>query len=320
MCFTCFEPFGLDEREYGRVSVDGEEELVKFEVENVCLRRLVGRTRRGFRTKGHRAVLLPFVPLCVRNVLTRDGCTSITLDCVGREGWFGRRSRGEELFGGVAMRSERAEALCVRGFGMLNPACNRDLSETALRDAAIMRHMEAMGLYGTWLAGMGREAEGLGWLRKAAERRLVWAMRVLASFLVDRGRAREGLSWYRKAANLGSPPAMVNVADLLLEEGGEEVDEGNAVGWYRKAAECGNSVAMRCWGSCLMTGRFVEMDVAGAVDWYSKAACSGDARAMHYLGRCYREGRGVPVDECAAAVWTEKAALEGWRDGGAVDW
>ena len=64
---------------------------------------------------GSPAVLCPFVPLLVHGVVRASSLNGnrpvMRLTCMRRERWFGKRSLGNRLFGGVAARSDGAEAL-----------------------------------------------------------------------------------------------------------------------------------------------------------------------------------------------------------------
>jgi hypothetical protein len=108
ICFTDFEVFGLDHVDCRGMTASAGQVPVVFQVENVCLRRLIRRTKRGFVAIGHLAVLPPFVPLHVGGVVTRKGLTIVHLSCVGREHWFGRLSRGDRR-GSCTKRTSRSD-------------------------------------------------------------------------------------------------------------------------------------------------------------------------------------------------------------------
>jgi hypothetical protein len=157
--FHMVRDFRGDDPQTEVMPVNEGKEGVVFGVENVCMRRLVRRSRRGFVSVRRQAVLCPFAPVGMRGVRSMGGRTVVSLSCVGTGRWFRRRRPGDRLCGGVAARGDQAE--------MMNRLCWRTDGEGSVREkrralhglgeAASVGHTEGMWYY------------GFPWGRKAGE-------------------------------------------------------------------------------------------------------------------------------------------------------
>jgi TPR repeat protein len=183
-------------------------------------------------------------------------------------------------------------------------AGERALHRTAVplyRRAADAGDSSAMYSLGFLLQGQGNTEQAEQWYRKAAEAGHFGAMSNLAVLLRERREPAQAKHWHdmasaggqitqprprkrepgeaewlHKEAAEGNPSVMLDLGDMLAEQGNTEQAEQ----WYRKAANAGNIGAMY---------RLAELlDKAGRPDlaeqWHRKAADSGDNGSISNLG------------------------------------
>ena len=117
----------------------------------------------------------------------------------------------------------------------------------------------------------------------------------LANWLFKLGREDEGVEWLRKAAEHGLPSAQNDFAHRLENGVGVPRDLSLAVRYRKMAAEAGDPCAMCDWGSMLERGikaAGVKADLRAAVQWYKKTCALGAkghgiTGAQFRLGMCY---------------------------------
>lgn len=89
----------------------------------------------------------------------------------------------------------------------------------------------------------------------------------------------EAQRWLAKAADQGHTQAMVRLANLLREKGGND-NQIQAAELYRKAALKGDSVAMNNYANCLEHGIGVRKNRTEALKWYKEAFDNGFENAL----------------------------------------
>jgi hypothetical protein len=311
VCFAGFEVFQLDypseipEREH-LGQMPGEVGVL-FEVENVCLRPLIRRTRRGFEQCPGRALLMPFVPLRVQCVIVAEGRRQVGLSCACRDHWTRK--------GSVACVSEEAETFFQRGRAYLEGVWFAGALQRAVassRAASALGHTPAMFCLGGVLTQRGGipAAEGMAWLRKGGEMRHAGCCNALSDIFRSEGcrNPAAALVWARKAASMGSGRGMGCLAMVYGKGAGVSKDLVLAVSWYSKAADCGDAYGMARLGLALVAGEGIGRNPEMGVAWLRKAAARGSSEAMTILAKWYVQGVWVPADPEAASAWIRKAA------------
>jgi hypothetical protein len=250
VCDTGFKVWRLERpEEWPRPTVvDGMK--VEFEVEGLCLRRLLRRTPRGFVGTPGEGVLAPFTLLRVVDVLESGDAVEVRLSCVGRAYWLARRGSRA-----CAIAADRAERLYAQAMGKLK--------------------------------GFGpRAPEGLAELHAAVDLGHVEAMVKLSVLCIGPGLADKtalGFGLLRAVANAGHSSGMNRLARYLHEGRFIERDLGAATMWFEKAARLGNTLAMRHLGVSMCEGLLGRVVRRAGRLWIEKAGERGNCSAMCYL-------------------------------------
>jgi TPR repeat protein len=116
-------------------------------------------------------------------------------------------------------------------------------------------------------------------------------------------------------AQTGNMSAQRNVANMLRQGLGTEVDKPRAVYFYRRAAEAGLVNAMINLGAMLRVGDGVDRpEPHEAARWFYRASRAGDPRAQYALAVMVAKGEGVDRDRDAAEQLLRLAAAQGLRN------
>ncbi|MBY8824961.1 tetratricopeptide repeat protein [Sphingomonas colocasiae] len=115
----------------------------------------------------------------------------------------------------------------------------------------------------------------------------------------------EAQRWYRAAVDRDYPPAMINLAAMLLAgANGDDAVNRQAAALVRRAADAGSPDGLFNMGHLSETGLGVPKDMAEAQRWYRLAADRKDSRAMLRLGQIHADGiGGVARDDAEGARW-----------------
>lgn len=158
----------------------------------------------------------------------------------------------------------------------------------------------------------GRRKEALTWLRKAAAQGHEEALLQLANMLLQdpapEENQKEAVRWLRKAAERGSLKATVALGDTLFLRIAGVANQRQGVTWYRRAAEKGDASAQERLGMALHLGMGVERDASQAYVWSLKAAQAGELMAQLQVAEMLQKGEGTTKDEAAAFRWYQRAA------------
>jgi uncharacterized protein len=166
--------------------------------------------------------------------------------------------------------------------------------------------------------GIARDPEqAVHWFRRAAVGGDASAQYNLA-LMYERGEGvvqdyKEVVHWLALAANQNLVPAMLELADILLQPPNSAfaADVGRSVRYYEKAADLGNGYAQVVLGSIYSKGLEGKVDYEQSVKWYRKAALQGERDGQLGLGVSYALGHGVPVDYVEARRLLTAAADQG---------
>ena len=116
---------------------------------------------------------------------------------------------------------------------------------------------------------------------------------------------------FRKGAERKHRVAQFNLAVMLLEGEGGQLDPAGGVQWLRKSADGGFARAQYALGLLFERGELVQRSLPEATVWFRKAAEQGYRDAQVAVATQYFLGRGAPVDLAEAARWYERAAEQG---------
>ena len=235
----------------------------------------------------------------------------------------------------------------------LLPRVNELLMKCAERgDVACMSHLAFNYDYG--YVGEKNPSKAIYWAEKqiAAQRASAesggpYEQFILGSTLLYAPRTLQDVTgaraFMKKSSDAGYPPAMIKLADMMIDGQGGPKDESAGVELYRRAAEAGYAYA---YGSLAAVAR-KKGDTATVLDWLRKAAetnagyatmvadlyaaggpgldkdsdeamrwayraaKSGETYAMEILARAYAHGEGVSKDGAEAVKWSVLAARNG---------
>ncbi|BAT61426.1 beta-lactamase HcpA precursor [Variibacter gotjawalensis] len=102
--------------------------------------------------------------------------------------------------------------------------------------------------------------------------------------------------WVEAAAHSGSPSAIVNFGQMLLDGHGVPRDPERALRWFKIAAEADDTEAINMVGRCYENGWGTARDASMAVTYFERAAHAGSDWAQYNLGMLLVAGDGVPRD------------------------
>jgi uncharacterized protein len=195
-----------------------------------------------------------------------------------------------------------------------------ETGEWWLRRAGLAGDPEAATLVGDLYARHGslppNYTEAAIWYRRAAEAGHQLAARALGTlYLTGAGMVQdkyEAARWLRASGEKGNRGAQVELANLLLEDGGPD-DRATVAKWFEDAAQSGDLVAAFNVGVCLARGVGVERDEEQAAHWLRRAA-EGVTDAQYIYARMLAEGRGLECNLPEARAWFARAAEAGMPD------
>lgn len=146
------------------------------------------------------------------------------------------------------------------------------------------------------------DMQALIWFRRAAEGGNDSAQYNLA-MMYERGEGvpqdyKEAMRWLTAAADQNLVPAMLDLADILLQPPDSTITKNvsRAVEYYERAADQGSAVAQATLGTIFTKGLQGKVDYEQAAKWYKKAADQGEADGQLGLGVSYALGHGVAVN------------------------
>ena len=183
-----------------------------------------------------------------------------------------------------------------------------------LQRAVAQDHVEAMYLLGITLArgedlaADASTAETL--LRRAASRGHLEAACALANLLLDQAgeEGAEAVSWLRHAADAGHKGAAAALGEMHLAGRGVPRNPAEAGRWLEIGETESRPEAFTVLASLYAEGIGVEQNFNIAADWLQRAVSRGSVVAHYNLGWLYRLGQGVPEDREEAARWYRQAA------------
>ena len=156
---------------------------------------------------------------------------------------------------------------------------------------------------------MGADTEeAKSWLRKASEQGLPEAMVDLGDILADEGLREEALGLYERASKDGSIAGAVRLIGRTDEEA--QLME-RMLARLRELAGDGNVRAAKLLGDTLSNGTGCKPDKKAAAGLYEFCAERGNANACFPLGIIHRDGLGIPKDPAGAVKWLELAVERG---------
>jgi uncharacterized protein len=204
----------------------------------------------------------------------------------------------------------------------------------------------ALGLYGTFGAGMGQGAYASDRAKtfnsaafkayekddlqsasrnyeKAAKLGEPSAMYNIAVMRindeVNRPSLKQAYITLRRSAELGFAPAQFMLATVLESRAGTKTNNSmnrakainQAVQWFEKAAKQGHPDASLALGTAHFLGRGTDLDYAKALRWYTQAAEFGDVAAQYLVASMYENATGTSKNLDAALMWYIAAARQG---------
>jgi uncharacterized protein len=102
--------------------------------------------------------------------------------------------------------------------------------------------------------------------------------------------------WVEAAAHSGSPSAIVNFGQMLLDGHGVPRDPVRALRWFKIAADADDTEAINMVGRCYENGWGTARDAASAATYFERAARAGNNWAQYNLGMLLVAGDGIARD------------------------
>lgn len=102
--------------------------------------------------------------------------------------------------------------------------------------------------------------------------------------------------WVEAAAHSGSPSAIVNFGQMLLDGYGVPRDPERALRWFKIAADADDTEAINMVGRCYENGWGTSRDAASAASYFERAARAGSDWAQYNLAMLLVAGDGLPRD------------------------
>ena len=124
----------------------------------------------------------------------------------------------------------------------------------------------------------------------------------------------ETLYWLQEAANQGYAVGQCLLADLIDSNNDGDDAKEKVIDLYRKAAEQGYGSAQCKLSNILIFGEYDNESKLEGIKWLTKAAEQDIADAQYGLYHCYRKGIVIEQDEENATRWLRKAAEQGHVD------
>ena len=210
------------------------------------------------------------------------------------------------LEGGAVKDSGDASTVCYRFVADAedSPDVVRYLAESG--DAAAQHRLGVMLRDGISMDADAEEAKA--WLRRASEQGLPEAMVDLGDILADEGQSEEALDLYERASKDGSIAGAVRLIGRTDEEA-QLMERMHKK--LRELADRGNVRAAKLLGDALSNGTGCKPDKRAAAELYEFCAERGNANACFPLGIIHRDGLGIPKDPAGAVKWLELAVERG---------
>ncbi len=171
---------------------------------------------------------------------------------------------------------------------------------------------------GIFVQRMGRENEGLEWIKKSADQRYHPALFTLADKLYKSKKSQDSTlkadALLLQCAEEGFTPAKYELAKIILTEAYHQENVSLAYQYLTDVGGLGNTPALHMLGDIFLKGSVVSHDLDQAYTHYEKAAVWGFADSQYQLGKMHFTGQIFTHNLLLSLCWLTKAAAQNHKE------